>query len=100
MILSWEDGERLSDIWQAIHHPDHIHIRNKCREAVAIIRQLNIYLQDSNKQNVLYERSTGKVTMLDFEHYGKCTEHHLRNLDAPELLKIFGRSGMMQITDG
>lgn len=100
MILSWEDGERLSDLWQTLRHHDRVNIRNKCREAVAIIRQLNIYLQDASKQNVLYERSTGKVTMLDFEHYGKCTERHLRNLDAPELLGVFGRSGMIQITGG
>lgn len=100
MIISWEDGERLSDLWQTLSQPDRIYIRNKCREAVAIIRQLNIYLQDSRKQNVLYERRTGKVTMLDFEHYGMCTPRHLQSLDAPELLTIFGRSGMSQITGG
>lgn len=91
MILSWEDGERLSDLWHVLNQPDRIYIRDKCGEAVAMGRQLSIYLQDSRKENVLYDRRTGKVTMVDFEHYGIRTERHMRNLDAPELLSILGR---------
>lgn len=100
MVLSWEDGKRLSDLWPTLDQSDLIYIRNKCREAVAVIRQLNIYRQDSNRTNVLFDRRTGKVTVVDFEHYGMCTERHLRNLDAPELLALFGRSGVLQISGG
>lgn len=37
---------------------------------------------------MLYDRASGSVTMVDFEHYGHCTPAHLRNLDAPELRAI------------
>lgn len=67
---------------------------------MAVIRGLGIYLQDVGRHNVLYARQSKKVTMLDFEHYGQCTPHHHRDLEAPELIEIFGESGSLDIRGG
>jgi len=43
---------------------------------------------------VLYDRESGKVTLVDFEHYRACTLAHLRSLDAPELMEIVGDTNL------
>lgn len=43
---------------------------------------------------MLYDRESGRVTMVDFENYGHCTPMHLRSLDAPELIAIVDESDL------
>lgn len=52
-------------------------------------RSLGVYLPETGKHNVLYNRATKSVTLVDFESLGNSSgmEHEL---DAPELLAIFG----------
>lgn len=100
LIISWVDGEQVSILWPALTDMERAQLFEQCRQAVVILRQLRIYMQDSGRHNVLFGRSSGQVTLVDFEHHGWCTERHLHNLEAPEILTIFGRSGMMNITNG
>lgn len=58
-----------------------------------MLRRLGIYLLDSGPHNVLFDRESGRVTMIDFEQYRMCMdEKRKRSLDAPELVTIFGRN--------
>lgn len=40
------------------------------------------------------------VTLVDFESIGQCTGEEARNLDAPELLAIFGRAARSESPAG
>ncbi|KAN0068689.1 hypothetical protein V8E54_013413 [Elaphomyces granulatus] len=49
------------------------------------------WLADSGKHNVLYSRDSKAVTLIDFDSIGQCTGEEVDELDAPEILAIFGR---------
>jgi hypothetical protein len=65
-------------------------IRQECRKAISVLRSFQIWLADSNKHNVLYSQDSTTVTLVDFESIGQCTGEEANNLDAPEILAIFG----------
>lgn len=90
----------LNTLWPNLTLNERTLIRRQCQRAVAVIRELGIYLQDAGRHNVLYARQSKKVMMLDFEHYGQYTPHHHRDLEAPELIEIFGASGLLDIRSG
>lgn len=98
LVLSWVEGLPLSLHWpwprdNIKSDPSYNHIREQCREAVVVLRRLGIYLLDSGPHNVLFDRESGRVTMIDFEQYRMCMdEKRKRSLDAPELVTIFGRN--------
>lgn len=93
-VLSWVEGSPLSLHWpwprdNIKSDPAYNHIREQCREAVVVLRRLGIYQVDSGPHNVLFDRESGRVTMIDFEQYGMGMEEI--PLDA-ELLTIFGNN--------
>lgn len=45
-------------------------------------------LQGAGKQNVIYNATTRRTTLIDFEQYEHATEHH-RTLDASRMYGIF-----------
>jgi hypothetical protein len=58
-----------------------------------VLRTFRIWLANSGKHNVLYSRDSKAVTLLDFQSIGQCTNvEEAHNLDAPEMLAIFGRA--------
>lgn len=89
LLLSYIEGTTLSRAWPSLGADERIIVRDQCQRAVGSIRSLGIYLQDAGKYNVLYNSTTRRTTLIDFEHYGHATEHH-RTLDAPEMFDIFG----------
>lgn len=55
------------------------------------LRDVNTICIDAGRHNVLYNRSTGAVTMVDFEMVKECGLSNVHILEAPELLCIVGR---------
>lgn len=101
LIISWSEGAPVNTMWPSLRQNERAHLRGQCRQAVVVLRCLGIYLQDLGRHNVLYARNTGKATMADFEYYGQCTERHMQLIDnAPELVAIFGHSGLLDISGG
>lgn len=90
---------RLSRAWPIFGGDERTLVRHQCRRAVATIRSLGIYLQDAGKHNILFNRTTRSVTLVDFEHYGHATEHH-RTLDAPEMFDTFGDVEIIEFAGG
>lgn len=63
----------------------------ECRHAISALRRFRVWLADAGRHNVLYSRQSKRVTLIDFESVGWCaTEEEARDLDAPELLAMFG----------
>jgi hypothetical protein len=91
LIITFAEGELLAGLWDQISHGEQEHIRKECRKAISVLRSFRIWLADSGKHNVLYSRDSKVVTLIDFESIGQCTGDEVDELDAPEILAIFGR---------
>lgn len=62
----------------------------KCREVVVLLRTLPIWVIEYGPHNILYCRKSRKLTIMDFESVGICEEDNDMDVEAPELLSIFG----------
>lgn len=100
LVLSWVEGERLLGQWPGLGDAEKEHIRRECRSAVAIFRELGIWVGDCVHHNILYSQSSREVTMVDFEFIGACSEEHRRILYAPELIAIFGDDVVLDTITG
>lgn len=96
LVLSMVQGEQLSNVWDNLSLPVKNHVREQCRKAVRILRRIPIYSCDAGKHNILFSATTSRVTMLDFEMVGICSEEEITAIDAPELLSIFGEVAMRE----
>jgi hypothetical protein len=67
LVIPYKDGQILAHIWDDLNVSEQTHVREECENAIQILRALSIYVPDAGKHNVLYDRETGAVTMLDFE---------------------------------
>lgn len=88
LVLPYKDGQILAHIWDELSNRERTHVREECEKAIRILRSLSIYVPDAGKHNVLYQRETGAVTMLDFETAIECPQSE--NLPYVELLSLFG----------
>lgn len=100
LVLSWVEGEPLLRQWPGLADAEKQHIRRECRSAVAVFRELGIWVGDCGYHNILYSRPSRRVTMVDFEFIGFCSEEHRRILYAPELLAIFGEDAVVDTITG
>ena len=91
LVISMAEGEPISTIWHELSMPQKIRIRDQCRKAISILRQKNLYIWDTGKQNVLYSRETDTVTLIDFESTGFLPSCGL-SVEGPELHRIFVES--------
>jgi hypothetical protein len=55
---------------------------------VAVLRDIGIWQCDAGMHNVLYDRESGVVTLLDFENVAEYADDD--GGQAPDLLAIFG----------
>ncbi|PGG96352.1 hypothetical protein AJ79_09625 [Helicocarpus griseus UAMH5409] len=90
LVITLVEGEKLSDVWEGLTIPEKNRVRDQCRKAVSILRTIPIYCSDAGKHNVLYSTASRRVTMIDLESTGVCTQEEIQGLDGPELLAIFG----------
>ena len=92
LVLPYKDGQILAHIWDDLDVHERTHVREECEKAIRILRSLSIYMPDAGKHNVLYERATGAVTMLDFETGVECPQSD--HIPYVELLSLFGGTEM------
>jgi hypothetical protein len=85
-------------IWDDLNDHEQSHVREECEMAIQTLRSLSIRVPDAGKHNVLYERKTGAVTMLDFETAMGCPQSE--HLPYMELLSLFGDPVMHRRTSG
>lgn len=95
-MISIAEGEPLNIIWDDLTLLQKNHVRVQCRKAVSILRSKSIWIADTGKQNVLFSRKTNAVTMVDFESMGFLDPGETPDLDAPEMLRIFGGTVMRE----
>ena len=98
LVLPYKDGQILAHIWDDLNHRERTHVREECEKAIRILRSLSIRVPDAGKHNVLYERTTGAVTMLDFETAMECPWS--QHVPYVELLSLFGDPVMRGPTSG
>lgn len=98
LVLPYKDGQILAHIWDDLSDRERTHVREECEKAIRILRSLSIYVPDAGKHNVLYERETGAVTMLDFETAIECPQSE--HMPYVELLSLFGDPMMRGHTSG
>ncbi|KAJ5675023.1 uncharacterized protein N7477_004957 [Penicillium maclennaniae] len=98
LVLPYKNGQTLAYIWDDLNVRDRTHVREECEKAIQILRSLSIFVPDAGKHNVLYERETGAVTMLDFE--SGMERHPSEHVPYVELLSVFGDAVMRGRTSG
>lgn len=89
LVLSIVPGEPISTMWHELSVAQKTRVRDQCRKAISILRQKGIYIWDTGKRNVLYERETDTVTLIDFESTAPLPPHGY-SVEGPELYRIFG----------
>lgn len=60
-------------------------IKSQVKEAIWVLRLLNLWQCDAGKHNILYDEATGKTTILDFEIMDDADGD-----DGMELCQVFG----------
>ena len=83
LILSHVQGKPLLDFLLQLHVAEVDHVKCRCRSVVEILRDIGIWIGDCGVHNVLYNRQSCKVTLLDFEVIGDCDVNHKRYLEDP-----------------
>ncbi|KAJ5664674.1 hypothetical protein N7462_011487 [Penicillium macrosclerotiorum] len=99
LLLEKVPGKQLFGIWNTLSFAEKAHIYSQCSSAIQMLRSISIRLVDSGKHNVLYDRQSGKVTLVDFEAVVDLSGQAWTSLK-PELPSIFGVSGMSEFIHG
>ncbi|KAJ5229439.1 hypothetical protein N7489_010147 [Penicillium chrysogenum] len=95
LLLEKVPGEQLFGIWNSLPVAEKAHVFNECSSAIQTLRSISIRLLDSGRHNILYDRMSGKVTLVDFEAIDDLGGVRVTSLN-PELVSIFGVTGMSQ----
>ncbi|KUM66252.1 hypothetical protein ACN42_g862 [Penicillium freii] len=98
LVLPYKDGQILAHVWDELSNRERTHVREECEKAIRILRSLSIYVPDAGKHNVLYQRETGAVTMLDFETAMECPRSE--QVPYAELRSLFGDPMLRGHTSG
>ncbi|KAJ5867218.1 hypothetical protein N7534_001771 [Penicillium rubens] len=95
LLLEKVPGEQLFGTWNSLPVAEKAHVFNECSSAIQTLRSISIRLLDSGRHNILYDRMSGKVTLVDFEAIDDLGGVRVTSLN-PELVSIFGVTGMSQ----
>ncbi|KAJ5213600.1 hypothetical protein N7449_000769 [Penicillium cf. viridicatum] len=99
LLLEKVPGEQLFGIWNSLPFAEKAHVFSECSSAIRTLRSISIRLLDSGRHNILYDRMSGKVTLVDFEAIDDLGGEQVSSLN-PELVSIFGVTGMSQFIHG
>jgi hypothetical protein len=99
LLLEKVPGEQLFGIWNSLPFAEKAHVFSECSSAIQTLRSISIRLLDSGRHNILYDRMSGKVTLVDFEAIDDLAGVQVTSLN-PELVSIFGVTGMSQFIHG
>lgn len=100
LVLEKVPGERLFGIWDHLSFAEKAHVFRECSNAVRILRSISIRLVDAGRHNILYDRISGKVTLVDFEAVEDLGPGEQVTSLNPEMVSIFGVAGMSQFIHG
>lgn len=100
LLLEKRPGKPLFGMWSSLSSAEKAHVYSECSSAIRILRSISIRVLDAGKHNVLYDRETGTVTMVDFETVVELSSpEEIRTLN-PELYAIFADTDMRQYIHG
>lgn len=91
LLLERRPGLKLADVWSDLTLAEKTHVQNECMKAIALLRSVSIRLADAGQHNVLFDRETGTVTLIDFENIGLCEFPEDTTSLEPEMSAIFGQ---------
>jgi serine/threonine protein kinase len=75
VVLEQRDGMRLDRLWHALSETERAYIQSECLNGIHALRQVDIRLDDPGKHNILYDRESRVVTLLDFESAQELESH-------------------------
>ncbi|EHA21124.1 hypothetical protein ASPNIDRAFT_123131, partial [Aspergillus niger ATCC 1015] len=87
LIISKVQGEPLTSQWTTLSPSSKPHIHSEVYKAIKVLRELSLVCIDAGMHNVLYDRVTNAVTMVDFELM-QPVEPELVSPDLPEMYAI------------
>ncbi|KAJ5973048.1 uncharacterized protein N7479_002966 [Penicillium vulpinum] len=88
LVLPYKDIQILAHVWNKLSNREQTHVLEEYKKAIRILRSPSIYVPNTGKHNVLYQRETGAMTMLDFKTAIECPQSE--NLPYTELLSLVG----------
>lgn len=88
LIISKVQGEPLTSQWTTLSPSSKLHIHSEVYKAIKVLRELSLVCIDAEMHNVLYDRVTNAVTMIDFELM-QPVKPELVSPDLPEMYANF-----------
>ncbi|KAJ5948269.1 hypothetical protein N7466_001284 [Penicillium verhagenii] len=67
LVLEQRRGMRLDRLWHTLSEAERAYVQSECLNGIHALRQVGIRLDDPGKHNILYDRDSRVVTLLDFE---------------------------------
>ncbi|GKZ32069.1 hypothetical protein AbraIFM66950_001178 [Aspergillus brasiliensis] len=88
LVMTKAQGEPLTLQWSTLPESAKRHIRSEVYKAIKVIRELSLVCLDAGLHNVLYDRETNAVTMVDLELM-QPVEPETVSPDLPAMYAIF-----------
>ncbi|KAJ5424425.1 hypothetical protein N7491_009641 [Penicillium cf. griseofulvum] len=93
LVLEQRAGMRLDRLWHDLSEGERAYIQSDCLNGIHALRQVGFRLDDPGQHNILYDRDSRVVTLLDFEsaqllesHTYISTYHEMRIIFRSDLL--------------
>ncbi|KAJ5533782.1 hypothetical protein N7527_000036 [Penicillium freii] len=93
LVLEQRAGMRLDRLWHDLSEGERAYIQSDCLNGIHALRQVGFRLDDPGQHNILYDRDSRVVTLLDFEsaqllesHTYVSTYHEMRIIFRSDLL--------------
>jgi serine/threonine protein kinase len=67
LVIQYRKGSQLSTVWPVLTYSERQYIQTQCLDALNTLRQIALRLDDPGLHNMLYDRESRRVTLLDFE---------------------------------
>lgn len=90
LVLQERPGIRLDLLWRRLDDRERTHIQAEIFHGIHVLRQTGLYLNDPGQHNILYDRGSWEVTMLDFENVSQLENFGEFISDYFEMEIIFG----------
>ncbi|KAH2055723.1 hypothetical protein KXW51_002172 [Aspergillus fumigatus] len=89
LVLEHRDGMRLDRLWHTLSNTERAQVQSQCLNSVHALRQVTVRLDDAGMHNILYNRESGVIALLDFESAQVVESHSVVPVNH-EMGAIFG----------
>lgn len=89
LVLEHRDGMRLDRLWHTLSNTERAQVQSQCLNSVHALRQVTVRLDDAGMHNILYNRESGVIALLDFESAQVVKSHSVVPVNH-EMGAIFG----------